>query len=117
MAESVVYGGVNFLIKSKELKEEYKLMVKQEKKKFLLIELEMKNILLKSPFYMFPEEEITLQYEKETIVPVDSHIDNGVEPQKTGVCKIVFSVPEDIKKLKLNFKSKKGEVKTINIKL
>jgi len=117
MAESVVYSGAKFLIKSKEMKDEYKAMTKQEKKKFLIIELEITNVLLKGPFYMFPDEDMSLICDKETLKPVDSHIDNGVEPGKTGTCMVVFSVPEEIKKVKLNFKSKKGEIKAIDIKL
>lgn len=117
MVESVVYSGVKFSVKSKEIKDDYKTMAKQEKKKFLLIELEMKNVLLKGPFYMFPEEELTLMCDKEAIKPVDSHIDNGIDPGKTGICMAVFSVSEGIKKAKLNFRSKKGEFKSIDIKL
>jgi len=115
MGKTAVYQGVKFSVKSVKTDKSYKGRQSPDGKAFLLLDLDMKNSGQVSMFYMFPNEEMSLMADKESCAVDDHHIDNGIEKGQSGVCSVVFQVPEAAKKLKLNFRSKKGDTASMDI--
>ena len=117
MGKTAVYQGVNFSVKSVKTDKSYKGRQSPDGKTFLLLDLDMKNSGQVAMFYMFPNEELSLMADKEKISVDDHHIDNGIEKGQSGVCSVVFQIPETAKKMKLNFRSKKGDTASMDIEL
>jgi hypothetical protein len=117
MGKTAVYQGVKFSVKSVKTDKSYKSRQSPDGRTFLLLDLDMKNSGQVNMFYMFPNEELSLMAGKETVTVEDYHIDNGIESGQSGVCSVVFLIPEAAKKMKLNFRSKKGNTASMDIKL